>query len=246
LKTLRLGGDESALGKILDDAKWITACSKDILSQTISLSHRVKTKSSVIYYGVEKPRIAPAPLPFDPPKIATLGRLVTDKGIDIAISMFALLLPQHPALELMIGGDGPERQALEGQVKMLGLQKHVTFWGWVEPAAVPDFLNRSTLLLMPSRIEGLGIVTLQAAWMKRPVVSTLSAGLGEAILDGITGFTVTKADPNELAAKVLRLLQNPSMAVKMGEAGRQRAERKFGWNRCLTDFENLFTTIITG
>lgn len=246
LKTLRRGGDESVFGKILKNAKWITACSQDILNQITSLSHRIKPKSSVIYYGVEKPRIAPTRLPFNPPRIATLGRLVRDKGIDIAINMFALLLPQYPGLELMIGGDGPERGALEEQVQRLGLQRHVVFAGWVEPAIVSDFINRATLLLMPSRIEGLGIVTIEAAWMKRPVVSTLAAGLGEAVLDGITGFNVPKADANELAAKVAILLQNPSLAEKMGEAGRHRAERQFGWDRCLTDYANLFKTIIAG
>jgi type III pantothenate kinase len=245
LKTLRLGGSQSAFGRILDSARWITACSQDVLDQAVALSRRIKTKSSVIYYGVEKPRIVPAPLPFDPPRIATLGRLVKEKGIDIAIDMFALLLPQHPTLELMIGGDGPERRSLEAQVEMLGLQRSVLFAGWVEPSAVPAFLNRSTLLLMPSRVEGLGIVTLEAAWMKRPVVSTLSAGLGEAVLDGITGFNAPKSDPTELAARVQRILQNPSLAEKMGEAGRQRAESRFGWDRCLADFEKLFTTIIT-
>jgi glycogen synthase len=243
LKTLHLGGNDTIFGKILDNAKWITACSHDVLNQAASLVPQIKIKSSVIYYGVERPGIVPSPLPFDPPRIATLGRLVPEKGIDLAIDLLATLLPRHPTLELMIGGDGPQRQALEKQVQRLGLQQHVTFAGWVEPSDVPEFLNRSTIFLMPSRIEGLGIVTLEAAWMCRPVVSTLAAGLGEAVLDGVTGFTVSKADINELINKVQQLLQNPSMATKMGKAGRQRAENQFDWKRCLADFENLFTTI---
>ena len=99
----------------------------------------------------------------------------------------------------IVAGDGPERSSLERQVAKLGLGNVITFIGWVSPDKVFALINSSTMVLMPSRREGLPSVVLQAAMMCRPVVATRVSGLSEVVLHQDTGLLIEPEDSNALA-----------------------------------------------
>ena len=119
------------------------------------------------------PDLEPTPPPFDAPRVLYAGRLVREKGVDVAIDAFAAITTRFPKAHLVIAGDGVTRQDLEQQVVDLCLQDRVEFVGWVDPEKMPALINSSTIVVMPSRWEEpFGLVALQAAQMARPIVAT--------------------------------------------------------------------------
>ena len=91
---------------------------------------------------------------------------------------------------MVIAGNGTDRAQLERQAAELGLREVVDFIGWVAPDKVPELINSATIVLMPSRWEGLPSVALQASMMARPVLATSVGGLPEVVVHGETGLLV--------------------------------------------------------
>ncbi len=233
-------GGGSILLRALGKASWVSSVSAAALAQARELLPAITARSSVIHNGVDEPSEPPAPLPIDAPRLLCLGRLVAAKGFDVALQAFALLRPRYPHARLVIAGHGAERAALEQQVATLGLSATVDFVGWVEPDQVPALINASTLVVMPSRQEGLPLVAVQAALMARPIVATRTGGLPEVVLDPHTGLLVEKDDPGALASAIAVLLDQPETAIQMGAAGRCHARAVFGWERCVDAYDALY------
>ena len=190
------------------------------------------------------PSVAPAPLPFAPPTLLCLGRVVDDKGFDLAIRALAEIRRRVPAARLVVAGDGPARTALAHEAATLGLADAVEFTGWVRPDEVPSLLNRATVVLVPSRWqEAFGLVALQAAQMARPVVATDVGGLPEVVLDGSTGLIVPPESPAAIAEAVSALLEDPARARALGLAARARAERTFGFASFVGAHERLYARV---
>jgi glycogen synthase len=234
----------SVLGRALRGADWVTANSGAVLDQLRRIAPEVETRSSLIYNGLPMPSIAPAPLPFSPPTLLCLGRVVDDKGFDLAIRAFADIRRRVPAARLVVSGDGPARTALSREAAQLGLTDAVEFTGWVRPEDVPSLLNRATLVLVPSRWqEAFGLVALEAAQMARPVVATAVGGLPEVVLDGRTGAIVPPESPAAIAEAVCTLLGDPVRARTLGRAARARAARAFGFASYVRAHERLYARL---
>jgi glycogen(starch) synthase len=231
-------------GRILRAATWITACSSSILGLMRQRLPEITGRSSVILNSLEMPPVAPAPLSRTPPRILCLGRLVREKGFDLALLAWAHLARRFPGGKLLVGGDGPARPDLLRLVTDLGLDS-VEFLGWVAPDNVPMLINASTLVLMPSRTEPFGLVALQSAQMARPVVATRVGGLPEVIVEGKTGFLTEPEDVGGLARAIQFLLEHPSAAAAMGRAARRRAEEVFDWNAHVDAYEVLYRRLAT-
>jgi glycosyltransferase involved in cell wall biosynthesis len=116
----------------------------------------------------------------------------------------------------------------------------VDFAGWVQPTAVPDLINRCTLVLMPSRYEGLPLVAVQAAWMARPTVATRVGGNAEVVLHAETGLVIEPDDPAALAESAIRLLDDPRTAQAMGHAAREHARRVFDEKPCVEQYAAIY------
>lgn len=114
----------------------------------------IATRSSFIYKGRNAPTLTPKPLPIEAPKFLCLGRLDIQKGFDVGLTAFVSLVDRYTHVLLVLAGDGPKRLSLEQQTKELGIIHAVDFLGWVSPAVVPEIINASTIVLMPSRWEG--------------------------------------------------------------------------------------------
>jgi glycogen(starch) synthase len=178
------------------------------------------------------------------PRLLCVGRLVPAKGFDLALAALASIIGRYPNLRMVMAGDGPMRTQLERQAAQLGLSGIVEFLGIVEPDKVLTLINRATLVLVPSRHEGLPTVALQAAFMGRPVVATRVGGLPEAVIDQQTGLLVESGDSHSLAEAIAFFLDNPHAAIEMGAAGRERAQKFFLWRRCVDAYDALYTKVI--
>jgi glycogen(starch) synthase len=231
---------------ILRSADWVTACSAALLEYGRQLVPEIIPRSSVIYNGLSLPPVTPSPLSFDPPVLLCIGRLVAEKGFDLALKAFASIADRFPDVRLTIAGDGPVRSDLEKQASELGIDGLVTFLGQVIPDNVMAILNRGTIVIIPSREEAFSLVALEAALMARPVVATNVGGLPEVVAQKQTGFLVEQDDSGALAEAIEFLLEHPKTATEMGKASRRRAQEVFGWKRFEDSYDLIYRRIICG
>ena len=232
------------LNQLLRSADWVTGKSSAVLAQARRLAPEIMTRSSLIYNGLEVPPLLPKPLPIDAPRLLCLGRLAIQKGFDLAITALASITERFPNARMTVAGDGPKRASLERQVAELGLAGAVDFIGWVSPHKVFALINTSTMVIMPSRWEGLPSVVLQAAMMARPVVATRVSGLSEVVVHKQTGLLVEPEDSNALAEAMALLLERPETAIRMGQAARHRVQEVFSWEECVSAYDALWQRLV--
>jgi glycosyltransferase involved in cell wall biosynthesis len=232
---------DSVMGRMLRAANWVTAISGSVLENVRSLAAEVTARSNVIYNGLEPPGVPPAPLRSDPPLLLCLGRLVSEKGFDLAITGLASLRERFPGVRMVVAGDGPLRADLQRLAASVQVADAVEFVGWVAPDDVPALLNEAAVVIVPSRWEEpFGLVALEAALMERPVVAARVGGLPEVVVDGVTGLLFQRDDAEGLAAAVNALLEEPCRAAALGRAARVWAEAKFSLVRAADEYQALY------
>ena len=147
-----------------------------------------------------------------------LGRLVSDKGVDLAIEAIAILNSENKNYKLTIIGDGPELQKLIMQAADLGISEHVTFLGSLKGGALVEHLKQHQFMLIPSRWkEPFGVVALEAiACGCIPIVSD-GGGLPDAV--GNAGLVFQRGSLVDLVNKIRTLLKDSILRGKLIEAG---------------------------
>ena len=232
-------GGDTLFATLLRSADWVTTASMAVLGPLRAALPALEQRSSVIPYGL---RAAGAPAaPPSAPVILCIGRLIAEKGIDLAVQAFAALAPRFRAARLCIAGDGPEREALQCQATELGVRDRVDFLGWVPPEGMAAVIASASVVVVPSRWqEAFGLVAIEAAWQGRPVVAARVGGLPEPVAHGETGFVVEPEDGAAIARAVAALLDDPALAARMGDAARARAVSRYGVGRYADDYEQLY------
>jgi glycogen(starch) synthase len=238
-------GLTSLAGRVLRSADRVNSVSAAVLAQAQRLVPEIISRSSVIHNGLQESSVAPTVLPFAPARLLCLGRLIRQKGFDIALAALSLIRRHFPNVRLVIAGDGAERRQLEQQIDELELSGQVECLGWVSPDKIPALINSATMVLMPSRIEGLPLVALQAATAARPIVATRVGGIPEVVVHQETGLLVESENASAIAAAVTFLLTNPEIAVEMGYSGRRRMQEVFSWEKCVGSYNDLYCQLTT-
>jgi glycosyltransferase involved in cell wall biosynthesis len=151
----------------------------------------------------------------------------------------ALTLQEAPHTFFVIAGDGPERNKLEQLARELGIVDQVRFLGVV--ANVPAILKTVDVSVLSSVHEALPLTLLEAMAAARPVVATDVGSVCEIVEDGVNGFLVPSGATEQFAQAVLRLLRDPDLARRFGQAGRKKVEQKFTVERMVSRCEALFT-----
>jgi glycosyltransferase involved in cell wall biosynthesis len=172
------------------------------------------------------------------PRIGTTARLDTQKGLDVLLRA----LPAVPDADLEIVGDGRERDALVALARELGIEDRVRFAGWSDNAR--RWLGRWDVFVLPSRFEGLPLAILDAMFAELPVVASDVGSIAEAVAHGRTGLLVRPDDPDALAAALRRLLQDPPLARRLGEAGREVALARFATTAKARRYEALYDELV--
>lgn len=180
-----------------------------------------------------------------PPKpnllLVSTGRMVNAKGFDILLRAFARVKPLPHPLNLMLLGDGPERQNLEELATTLGIADNVQFAGTVDnPYAI---LSRAAVAVQASRREGFGNVLVEAMACGAPVIAA-DCPFGPRILlkKGEVGLLVPPEDPGALAEAIERLLKDKTMAAGMRRRGLEKA-KEFAADRTVPLFQDLFEAL---
>ena len=170
-------------------------------------------------------------------RIAVVGRLSPEKGVDLALQAFQIIARDVPAARLRIIGDGPERAQLEALSRDLQIAGQVEFMGFVDD--IFDPLSECALLMLPSRWEGFGNVLLEAMQLAMPCVAFSHTSASEIIEDGVTGCLVEPLNVVQLAAHIVAFLLNPERIERMGQAGYARLCSHFSLQRSIDQLETL-------
>jgi glycosyltransferase involved in cell wall biosynthesis len=230
----------SSTGRLLATASWIACCSTPVLDTVCRFPPARATRASVIANALPPMCVAPPPLSFDPPRLLFVGRLVPEKGLDTVMRALPPLFAHAPRARLVVAGDGPLRPRLEAEAVALGLAPYVTFRGTVSPDAVRDLMGETSIVIVPSRVEGFGLVALEAAMMGRPVVATAVGGLPHVVQDGATGLLVDAGDGQGFVRAIETLIDDVDTARRLGAAARQRALERFDWGQYVLAYDRLY------
>jgi glycosyltransferase involved in cell wall biosynthesis len=180
--------------------------------------------------------------------VGVIGRLTYKKGIGFLIESIAQLLPEFPNLHAVIiggqvvGDPNPFQTQLLARIRELGLEQHVTLTGY--RADTPELLGLLDVFTLPTFThEGLPRSILEAMAMALPVVTTDIRGCREAVTDGVNGLIVPPRDRDRLTGALRTLLDDASLRVRYGAAGRRRVEadydERFVFRRLKACYEEL-------
>lgn len=166
--------------------------------------------------------------------LLAVGRLIQRKGQDRLVALMPRLLDICPDLRLTLVGGGPMASTIKAQIQHLGLKERVTMTGEVSEAQLwahylqADIFCLPCRFLLPNDIEGFGIVFLEAALAKLPVIATDCGGISDAVEHGKSGLLTEPEDEEALFQALKYLLMHPKKAKEMGEQGWHRVTAQFG------------------
>ena len=218
-------------------------------------THRIQT----VLDGVDLERFAPstngaAPplsgIPADPHRLTVglVSRLIPAKGVREFLHAARRVVDQWPQVRfVLVGGDPtpgePHLKEWNALTETLELSGHVLFTGW---RADLETITPLFDVAVQSSIywEGWGMSLLEAMACGKPVVATRIGGVPEVVEEGKTGLLVPPGDSPALAEALLRLLRDPALRTRMGEAGRRRAERLFDQRRQVEQITAVYDNIL--
>lgn len=232
--------------QLFQQAKQFVAVSEFIRTRLVETGCPPE-KIEVHYIGIDTKKFVPETKRPCQPIVLFVGRLVEKKGCEYLIQAMTQVQQAMPEAELTIVGDGPLRKDLETQAKQQ--LRHYCFLGVQPSEVVRDWMNRASVLCAPSittatgESEGLPIVILEAQAMELPVVSSIHAGIPEAVQHGETGLLTAEKDWQAIAQSILQLLQQKELRQRFAIAGRRRMEQRFNLKRNTAKLEDLYRRI---
>jgi glycosyltransferase involved in cell wall biosynthesis len=182
----------------------------------------------------------PADLPR--PRIAYVGRMHTQKGVDTLLRAFALLSATAPGY-LVIVGDGPERARLHQLAARLGIGHRTRFLGFLPHERIPAVLRDVDILVLPSRYEELGSVLLEAMSAQVPIVASATGGIPELIRHRHNGLLVPPGSPSALATAVRELMADPPLAATLAVRAHQQA-RAYTWETLVHRVLDVYRSVL--
>lgn len=170
------------------------------------------------------------------------GRLVKQKDLPTLLRAVALVLLERPDVRFVLAGGGPEEGPARGLAETLHLGDGVLFAGPVPHERLAAYYAACDIVALPSRYEGNARVLAEAGATAKPVVTTDVSGARDTVLDGQTGYIVPVGRPDQLASRMLELLENPARAEEMGRLARQHVMQLYSDERLLPGFRDLWET----
>ncbi|MGQ0815542.1 MAG: glycosyltransferase family 4 protein, partial [Gemmatimonadota bacterium] len=168
-------------------------------------------------------------------------RLFEKNGVEYFVRAMPLIRQQMP-IEALIVGDGPERARLESLARELGVADAVTFMGARPNTEMPSLLSSAEAAVFPSLMEATSVAALEAMSVELPVAASNVGGLPE-IVDASVGTLFEPANPADLAAKLVSLLQRPDLR-ELGARARERVVRSWSNERLARRHLEIYQTLL--
>lgn len=170
--------------------------------------------------------------------LLTICRLSPKKNVDQIIQLMPKLKQRFPNLLYVVGGYGPDLERLQLLAKQRQVEDSVIFLGKIPEDKLVNLYAAADVFVMSTRpdsnrVEGFGIVFLEAGSQGVPVIGPNIGGSEDAIIHGETGYLVDPYDPDDIENRIVELLSDPNLRHKLGEAGKKRAFRPSDWSPLL-------------
>ncbi|HEX8184973.1 MAG TPA: glycosyltransferase family 4 protein, partial [Blastocatellia bacterium] len=212
-------------------------------------------KFTTIYSGMEldwflKAQVDPAAarrefgIPEDAPVVGKIARLFPLKGHDQLLDAAPAIVEQHPNVRFFLVGDGVLYDHLRKRAISAGILDNFVFAGLIERERIPEMLSAMDVLVHTSLREGLARVLPQALAMGKPCVSFDIDGAPEVVISDETGYIVRPGDAKGLSDAISRLLTDPQLRARMGEAGRRRVDPAFRAETMVKEIYDLYAMLV--
>lgn len=226
-----------ALSRTLDNAT-ARLCARlvavsDATRESFAAQGFPRERMETVHNGISLDGVSPSTtlrsdlgIPADAVLVAHVGRLAPVKG---QRELIAALARTPGVYAVLVGEDletgGAYRSELEAETERLGVSDRVVFAGYRAGASAE--LAEVDALALPSHVEGLPVVVLEAMAHGKPVIATPVGGTAELVVDRVTGILVPPGDVDALAGALAWIAEHPDEARQLGEAGRHRVEQDF-------------------
>ena len=172
-----------------------------------------------------------------------VGNLIPHKGLRLLIEAVSTLVESW---RLVVVGEGPDEADARHIAMRRGVADRVVFLGRRSPEDVERLIGACDAIVLPSSVEGLPYVILEAMACAKPVVSTKAFGIPEAVIDGVTGILVEPGDVAALSHALHTLMTDARLCARLGRAGRERFEAHFTLERQIDAMSALYRGLATG
>ncbi len=215
-------------------------------------TRKLKIPVEAVSNGIDLSRFNPTPppqsifnkykIPTDKPIVSYIGRVDAEKHIAVLIDAFNRVLKKHDA-HMIIVGKGTETANLQQQARDLNIYDKITFPGCVSEQEIVDFHKLGNVFCMASPVELQSIVMLEAMASGKPVVAVDAGPLKELCQDGRNGILCETDNDKEISEAILRIIDDPVMAKKMGEESIKIAATH-DIQKTLERYEQIYTQVI--
>jgi phosphatidylinositol alpha-1,6-mannosyltransferase len=164
------------------------------------------------------------------------------KGVELVLQAIPAVLERTPEARYIVAGGGGDLVRLKELVERLGLESSVQFLGPCGADVLKRAYSAADVFVLPTQVEGFGVVFLEAMFHRLPVVAALASATPEVVEAGVTGLLVPPGDSRELAAALSSLLADPALRSAMGQAGRRRVEAIYTFDHFVARWERWIAT----
>jgi glycosyltransferase involved in cell wall biosynthesis len=176
------------------------------------------------------------------PVVGYVGRLVAEKGGVTLLRAAQRVLAAQPQAKFVLVGEGPARQGWEALARELGIAESVVFAGARND--MPEVYASFDMMVLPSEIEALPMCLLEAMAAGKPVIATRVGAVPRLIANAQTGLLLEPGDISSLAKAILRLLESPDLARRLGENGRERVARHFSAQQMAKNYIGTYQQVL--
>ena len=226
--------ERSFVKKFIGQNRHITCVSRDTF-KSLNAAIRLASPPAVIPNGILL-REPGKPVTRKKNQILFAGRLSPEKGIDILLEAVRLT----SEASVLIAGNGPAYE----KYKRVADGNKVTFLGNLDNEAVMQLMRQSTLIVLPSRFEGMPLVMLEAMSCRCPVIASRVGGIPEVIVDHKTGLLVAPENPKELSTAITKLLEDENLRHRLAENAFELVNRKYACEQSSEQYLQLYRKIL--
>lgn len=215
-------------------------------------------RTAVVNNGIDVERFAgitPDAAPRSRPTVLCVGAVKARKGTLALVRAMSVVRQQFPDVQCIVVGTleaEPEYvRQVQAEISALHLENCVQLLGRISDDELLNWYGTADVFALPSlnidwKFEGFGLSLMEASAAGLPVIGTTDCGAEDAVEDGATGLLVSQAQiETELPSAIIRLLADPVLARRMGEAGRARA-RQQTWDRTARQMIAIYDSLLSG
>ena len=183
------------------------------------------------------------------PQITIIGALTPHKGHDCFLYAAKLIVKRYPETKFNVvgsaqSGDRAWAERLQEQARQLGVEKSIHFWGFVSDLVSRDLLSASDIFMLPTQLEGFGLVIAEALACGVPVITSAIRPLDEIVVNAKSGFLVSPNDPEQFALRACDLLESPKARRDFGDFGRRFVRERYGASSVVERIVEQYTEIL--